>query len=189
MKMRRFAQYLAAFAALIMTGCNSDEMYNSDIYCYFIYDTTIHNNGLLWAVAQPGSYGQFVIVTYGVTPTTGVKYLTITNSAGKSEKVNLTTSRETRINYALGANYGLIIGRQTDGTLVAYDRQCPNCMRESGLYRYAMSFSNNGIWVKCPSCGRNYALNNSGNVADSTGRKLDQYLATYNGSYLMVHNR
>lgn len=171
---------------MLLASCGGDEMYNSDIFCYFAYNTSIHNTGLLWATVQPSNYGQFVFVSAPVTG--GVRYVVAENSSGETDRVAITTASETRLTYSLGANDGLIIGRNTDGLLVAYDRQCPNCSREQSLYRYALSFNTSGQSVHCSTCKRDYDLNNNGS-SNNGGRKLDQYIASYNGSMLIVHNK
>ena len=184
--MRYTKKIFLALAASALAACGGNEMYNSDIFCYFTYNTSIHNTGLLWAALQPGNYGEFVFVSAPVAG--GVRYVVAQNSSGQTDRVAITTATETRLTYSLGANDGLIIGRTTDGQLVAYDRQCPNCSRENNLYRYSLSFKSNGQAVHCATCKRDYNLNNLGN-SNGGGRKLDQYLVSYNGAVLIVHNK
>lgn len=184
--MRKFKSFLAAATLVLLTSCSGDSTFNSDIFCYFAYNTSIHNTGWLWAAVQPASYGQFVFVSAPVKA--GVRYVVAQNSSGSTDEVPITTAAETRLNYSLGANNGLIIGRTTDGQLVAFDRQCPNCSREKNLYRYSLTFNAVGQTVHCSTCKRDYDLNNLG-YSTSGGRKLDQYLVSYNGAMLIVHNK
>lgn len=184
--MRKIRTILAAGVVSLLASCSNDTTFTSDIFCYFAYNTSIHNTGLLWAAVQPANYGQFVFVSAPVTG--GVRYVVAQNSSGTIDQVPITTATETRLNYSLGANNGLIIGRTTDGQLVAYDRQCPNCSRETNHYRYSLTFNSVGQTVHCSTCKRDYELNNLG-YSTSGGRKLDQYLVSYNGAMLIVHNK
>ena len=48
--MRFTKKIFLALAASALAACGGNEMYNSDIFCYFTYNTSIHNTGLLGAV-------------------------------------------------------------------------------------------------------------------------------------------
>ena len=74
----------------------------------------------------------------------------------------------------------------TEVSLVAYDRSCPNCYTEDYITR-AMTFSSYGH-VSCGRCHRTYDLNNGGYVKDSTGIKLFRYRVSYTGTTLSVSN-
>lgn len=185
--MKRISRLFAALClAGALAGCQAEEMYNSDIFCYFVYDTGLHNNGLLWAALQPASYGEFVEVSAPIV--NGVRYVVSKSVSGQTERIPITTEREVRLTYALGAANGLFIGRTTAGMLVAYDMQCPNCSRENNLYRYPLQI-NTAMEAVCGTCKRHYQLNNMGAATTSAPRKLDQYLASYNGQVLLVHNK
>ena len=73
--------------------------------------------------------------------------------------------------------------------LFAFDKQCPNCLKEFNQANYPMDWDNSGMYVKCKKCGRRYNLNNSGFcVDDGKARKLIRYRASYDGNILSVHN-
>ncbi len=192
---------------LALSSCDDDVQneYSSDISCVFNFDITRHAATAIAAAVQPLNYGQFVFVTtelrtVGASPTTTgytVRYVNSERPTGEKEATAITAADELRVNYVLGAMNGLIIGRSSgvDNTLYAYDRQCPNCMNQYGLYRYAMSFANDGHWVHCSNCRRDYDLNNNGYPVSGGGRKLVRYVAALltntntNTQYLSVHNR
>lgn len=191
---------------LLSASCGDDTQneYSSDIRCVFNFDITRHAATRLAAAVQPLNYGQFVIVTTEVrqisSPTTtgySVRYVNSEDANGNKESTAITASDELRASYVLGAMNGLVVGRSSgvDNTLYAYDRQCPNCMSQYGLYRYAMSFANDGQWMHCSNCQRDYDLNNNGYPVSGGGRKLVRYVAALlmngntNTQYLSVHNR
>lgn len=174
---------VAAVAAMLLAACTkADSEYNTDYYTYFVYDTNLHQGDALWTAVQPLSVYQFVIVSKNSR--TNVHLLT---PAGKQTDITVTTETEARPNYSLGAYNGLIIGRDANYQLMAFDRQCPNCLADYGLYKYALSFKDNGMSVYCSHCKRTYSLTNGG-YPDTDGRKLLRYKATYKGNILTVHN-
>ncbi len=97
---------------------------------------------------------------------------------------------ERRSNFILGVNNGIIVGFQTFNTapyggFVAYDAQCPNCVRNTSNYlnpRFPLSMSTSGI-ATCDKCGKKYDLNNGGIIQN--GEKgdvgLEKYLASTTG--------
>lgn len=87
---------------------------------------------------------------------------------------------------------GFIIGRanvpevgQSDLPLMAYDRACPNCYKES--ISKSLDFGSYGR-VVCPRCRRQYDLNNAGYVVEGQGDKLVRYRCNYTGQNLIIGN-
>jgi len=188
---RRLLGMLALLAgACCLPGCEGDSEYTTEYACYFVFDTTIHNTSIINNALNPLSPGIFVMVS--TTLQGSVRYVNAELNDGKtSETVAVTTAKETRLTYKLGAYNGLIIGygTLTGGELYAFDRQCPNCMKAYNLYKYPLSWTNNGAYVSCKTCGRVYDLNNGGYIVEGdAGVKLSRYQASYNGSALVVHN-
>jgi uncharacterized Zn-finger protein len=97
------------------------------------------------------------------------------------------TEEERRANYILGVNNGIIVGYQTfntmpNGGFVAYDAQCPNCVRKENNYvnpKFPLSMSTSGI-ATCGKCGKKYDMNNSGIIQNGEEGDvgLEKYLAS-----------
>ena len=100
------------------------------------------------------------------------------------------TEMERMSNYILGLNNGIIIGFQTmntqpNGGFVAYDAQCPNCVRRENNYlnpKFQLSMSTSGI-ATCGTCGKKYDMNNNGIIQNGEEGDvgLQKYLATTTG--------
>lgn len=172
-----------------LAACDTTQNEYATTYeCRFSYDTMLHNTGVLWAAVQAGNFGQWTLVRTDVRG--GVRYVFAQLAAGgKEEQTAITTERETRQSYILGAYNGLIIGQSmlNGGQLYAYDRQCPNCLTQYGLYKYSLQPVAGGTKVQCPQCHRTYQLDNGG-FPDTDGMKLLRYRAVYNGQVLVVNN-
>ncbi len=101
------------------------------------------------------------------------------------------TEAERRTTYVLGVNNGIIVGFQTFNTqpyggFVAYDAQCPNCVRQSGNYlnpKFPLSMSTSGI-ATCGKCDKKYDLNNGGIIQNGEQGDvgLEKYLASTTGA-------
>lgn len=186
--MRHLLKVIAFVAAAVcMVACGDDVSgeYNTDTRVYFAFNAGLHPGNALWTAIQPGSSLQFAMVSKNSR--TNVH---ITDQNGHQTDVTVTTEIEAGQSYELGVYNGLVIGRDANHELYAFDRQCPNCRRETGLVKYALQWTNNGQALKCTHCGRSYDLSLSGGTPDSTGRKLDRYHASYNESsqILIVSN-
>ena len=102
------------------------------------------------------------------------------------------TEQERLANQVLGLNNGIIVGFQTlnqspNGGFVAYDVQCPNCVRRENNTlnpKFAVALSNTGI-ATCGKCGKKYDLNNGGIVQNGEQGDvgLAKYLATTTGPF------
>ena len=94
------------------------------------------------------------------------------------------TEEERRANFVLGVNNGIIVGYQTfntspNGGFVAYDAQCPNCVRKAGNYvnpKFPLTMSTSGI-ATCGKCGKKYDMNNGGIIQN--GEEGDVGLEKY----------
>jgi len=186
--MKKSTLFCALAGLLLLCSCSDNENeYSLDYRCYFLFDAEVHNVSVIKNALNPLASGIFVYVT--TERRNGVRYVLSELNDGKTKGEDaLTTEKESRITYALGAYNGLIIGYSSLGNgLYAFDHQCPNCMAESNLYRYPLTWTNNGQWVYCKNCKRSYDLNNNG-YPNSDGMKLIRYRAEYNGSILIIHN-
>lgn len=171
----------------LFMACVGEENIYREYECYFLFDTFLHPLPCQFTAAL-GSNGAFMKVETRVEQ--GVRHLkTIRNYDNATEDIRLTTDRETRLNYALGANNCIIVGVSSyDNVLVAYEGQCSNCLKELGGRRYPLAWQNNGTQLHCDKCKRTYDVNN-GVVANGTpGIALYRYKIAFDGGILRVWN-
>jgi hypothetical protein len=135
--------------------------------------------------------GMFCLITESVRG--GVKYLNFKSNYNATSS-QIETEAEKRAEYILGLNNGIIVGFQNavldafgNAVFVAYDMQCPNCVRQSGNTlspTYGVSMSDKGI-ATCGKCGRKYDLNSGGILQNGqegdTG--LEKYAASTSGPF------
>lgn len=195
--MKHVAFSLLLPALLLLAGCNANSEYSSEP-CRFAYDNSIHQNAALASAMVPESRGVFCKITESSWG--GVKYLNFQTNNGQQTDPERETEPEKQANFILGVNNGIIVGFQTMnqqpyGGFVAYDVQCPNCMRRENNHlnpKFAVSMSQNGI-ATCSKCSKKYDMNNGGIVQNGeegdTG--LLKYVASTTGPYgvVSVHSR
>lgn len=185
------AGILLFFAVMLMlSGCAGDRISRS-FACRFYYYMQYHNPSLVRTAALSTSTFVMVSVTRAAN---GAYTVSAVDQSGHSETVRLTNEVETRrysTGIYLGAANGIILGCEGyDNRLVAYDRQCPNCISERGGRSYPLSFTGAMSTVRCGVCGRTYDLY-TGNVTaggKSGDDRLMEYSATINGDMLYVGN-
>ena len=189
--MKKLFSYLLPLTSyLLFLSCEAENEY-STWPCRFAYDNSAHQDATLASAMDVNVPGIFCLITESVRG--GVKYLNFKNSYNATSSL-AETEAEKRAEYILGLNNGIIVGFQNavlddfgNAKFVAYDVQCPNCVRESGNTlspTYGVSMSDKGI-ATCRSCGRKYDLNNGGVLqngqAGDTG--LEKYAASSSGPY------
>ena len=180
---------LPLLTLLLLMACKAENEF-STWPCRFAYDNAIHQEETLATAMEPNSRGVFCQITEHVQG--GVKYLRFSNNQGLSSQL-VETFTEQQANFVLGLNNGIIVGYQTfvnDGFgagFVAYDVQCPNCVRRqnntiSPNYRVVMA--NTGI-AACSKCGLKYDLNNGGIVQNGQqeDKGLEKYAASTTGPF------
>ena len=180
---------LPLLTLLLLMACKAENEF-STWPCRFAYDNAIHQEATLATAMEPNSRGVFCQITEHVQG--GVKYLRFSNNQGLSSQL-VETFTEQQANFVLGLNNGIIVGYQTfvnDGFgagFVAYDVQCPNCVRRqnntiSPNYRVVMA--NTGI-AACSKCGLKYDLNNGGIVQNGQqeDKGLEKYAASTTGPF------
>ena len=175
---------------LLLVSCKAESEF-STWACRFSYDNSVYLDAVLSSAMNSGSRGMFCQISE--TSRAGVLYLTFVSSNGEqSEKRQ--TAMEQQANYIMGLNNGIIVGFQTFVTeiedpiyhgFVAYDVQCPNCVRSANNYvnpAFPVRMASTGI-ATCSKCGRRYDMNNGGIILngekDDTG--LEKYVATTTG--------
>lgn len=177
-------------AAILMAACSADEYeYCADYQCYLVFDTQLHLATPLDNALNPLSPGIFCQVRQ--EPKNGIRNLRLEIYGSEAKYEKITTAEELRRDCRLGASNGIVVGFSSlSQQLYAFDLQCPNCLKDNYPYtKYALSWANNGQWLKCSHCHRSYDLNNNGYVVDGDGGlKLLRYRASYGGKVLSVHN-
>ena len=172
---------------VLLTACTGDEDIYREYECYLLFDTFLHPLPCQLTAAL-SSNGTFVKIETRVEQ--NVRHLNTTrNIDNATEDIRLTTDRESKLNYALGANNCIIVGvSKYDNVLVAYEGQCSNCLKELGGRKYPLTWQNNGDHLYCDKCKRTYDVNN-GVVANGTaGIGLYRYKAALDGGILRVWN-
>lgn len=179
-----------AVSLLLLFGCETENEY-STWPCRFAYDNSVHQDATLATAMDVNVPGIFCQITESVRG--GVKYLNFKNNHNATTSL-AETEEEKRAEYILGLNNGIIVGFQNailddfgNARFVAYDVQCPNCVRQYNNTlspNYGVSMSDNGI-ATCGKCGRRYDLNNGGILQNGqqgdTG--LEKYAASTAGPF------
>lgn len=152
-------------------------------YCRFMFDSTLHPLPCQLTAAL-SSNGTFMKIETSVEQ--GVRHLKTTRNYDNTiEDIRLSTSRENQYYYALGANNCIIVGVSSyDNTLVAYEGQCPNCLKDSDDHRHPLTWINNGTQLYCNECKRTYDVNNGIVVNGTPGIALYRYKAALDGGIL-----
>lgn len=174
--------HLSFLICSLLASCSADNEY-STWSCRFDYNNLVHQDQTLATAMNIDSRGIFCKIWES-----GTNYAFQNNQNLSSQKPK--AEEEKRANFILGLNNGIIVGFQTfnttpNGGFVAYDAQCPNCVRRENNYlnpKFPLSMSNSGI-ATCGKCGKKYDLNNSGIVqnGEEGDKGLEKYLASTTG--------
>lgn len=172
---------------LFLLACEGESNISRDYRCLFVFDTSLHPIPchLTGILSNPGHFCK--IETSMVN---GVRhYKTTRNYDGATEDIIIRTEKERQVSIVLGANNCIIIGTVSyDNRLVAYDGQCPNCLKDySGSY-YPLNWQKNGIQLHCAKCNRSYDVNNGVVASGEGGRQLLTYYASFDGTVLRAWN-
>ena len=177
----------------LLSGCSGAEAEYSTWPCRFAFDRL---NPTLATSLNAGSRGVFCLITEQVQK--GRKYLLFQNNIGLTSEPEPETAEEVQAKFILGLNNGIIVGFQTlitepYGGFVAYDVQCPNCVRNENNTinpNYRVTMDTKGI-ATCPKCKKTYDMNNGGIITNGgegdTG--LEKYVAITNGMHVSVFRR
>ncbi len=182
---------VALLVLVALCSCGAEDTISHRFVCQFVFLTQNHPGNSL-EVALTG-YGTYTYVTASYEK--GIWHILSTPNDGRGniEDIAITSSLEKQYaSYAnLGANNGIFIGRTNFNGLVAYDRQCPNCISQYGGTYYPLYWDDtNRQQVVCSKCNRTYALETGGVVNGPSGERLMQYPITYTayaqGSGMMI---
>lgn len=180
---RKFSFFFLFFFSLLFVSCGGEEQISHDYLCRFTLDKQLHLTSKI--ITAVNSQGYFVWIE--MSRQGQVMHVKVHPADGSGdEDIALTTAEENYISYELGAYNGIILGcRRFDGP-VAYDRQCPNCLQNTGLFVAPLTWSSKFMEVKCTRCGRTYSLDTGDCLQE--GKRLMQY-AVFNGANrVMVTN-
>ena len=172
----------------LFTSCKADDEYSIHA-CRFSYNNMIHNDATLASALDFNSRGIFCLISEKTRA--GARYLVFESNVGMQSQ-QIETAEEVEAKFILGLNNGIIVGFQTYNTqpyggFVAYDVQCPNCVRRENNTlnpKFPVTMSTSGI-ATCGKCKKQYDLNNGGIIQngekDDVG--LQRYLATTTGPF------
>ena len=179
---------LAIFSVILLCACTTEQQYSTQYPCNFVFITQIYPTSKLTAAVK--NVGAFVIVSPKVR--NGAYSLMITpNDGTDEEECNIIGGalevEELNQRYTnMGARNQLVIGKDTYGTLRAFDSQCPNCIIKYGKERYPMKFTDNGLFLFCPNCERVYDINTVNGPVVENGQQGDRSLIEYRISFPAV---
>lgn len=167
--------------SLLLCACGADDLYHSDYACRFVFNTQYHpGTSIETALNSPGVYTMLSASKVG-----GVWhiYSTLNDGQDKTDDIQLNTAKENYADYSdLGAANGIIIGHTNFSGLVAWDRQCSNCLRAYGGLRYPLSWAGtNRQSVACANCSREYSLETGAITKGEAGISLFRYRISYAG--------
>lgn len=181
---------LMAIALVMTTACDKAEFDFANEHAYFVFDNSIHQDATLQSALNPVSPGVFCRI-YEQTEGSTLFFYFESNQGGTPtrQKANADDLRRTRV-IGVYNKTGIIVGysnQAIEPTLYAFDSQCPNCYRETGMAQYKLYIQSSGI-AYCPKCKRQYDLNNNG--ITNEGKKLMKYKVNCTGplGVLSVNN-
>ena len=168
-------------------SCETESNISREYACYFVFDTSQHPMPcqLTGILGNPGHFCKVESSMLG-----GVRHLKTTrNFDNATEDILLRTEKERQTTLALGANNCIIIGTSSyENRLVAYDGQCPNCLKEKSGTNYPLTWQQNGLQLHCAKCGRSYDVNNGVVASGDGGKQLLTYNAAFDGILLRAWN-
>ena len=170
----------------LLNSCDAENSISTAYPCRFVFNANLHpGTSIETALNGAGTYT--IITTKSVNGIWHI-YSTLNDGRNKTEDIAITTATEKYINYSsLGANNGIIIGSNgfgsfDDSAYSAWDRQCPNCIKQYGGTNYPLNWNTEFRQnVDCAKCKRTYSLNTGAVV--SGGQKGDKPLMGYRVVY------
>ena len=173
----------------MLSSCDAENTISTEYPCHFIFYTQYHvGSSIETALLNQGSYS---MVSAGKVNNAWRIYSTLNDGKNKTETIALTTAKENYASYsAIGAGNdtkdatknGFILGCTNFQGRVAWDRQCPNCIRQYGGRNYPLEWTDNRQSVSCNKCKRTYALE-TGAITSGGLSKEDKPLMRYRVSY------
>lgn len=171
-------------AAMTLGGCAESEY--SGYACHLVINNQTMQNMTLGSAMNSLSPGVFCRISRDGT--TRFKFET---NQGDSPTYSTMTAIDQKAQWTIGIYNAVIVGFARDtGVFYAYDNQCRNCYEGSGMPRYALRITPDGL-ATCQSCHRQYDMNNRGMLAKGDkGKGMIVYRASTTGPFgvLSVNN-
>ena len=171
------------FVVFILAACEAENRISTRFPCNFYFNPKLHpGTSIETALNNLGNYTFISVKNNGIWHI----YSTLNDGRNITEDIKITTDRtegwDNRIKtHALGANNGIIIGRSNFQGLVAWDRQCPNCITQYGGVNYPLELNGIRQSVMCKKCKRTYSLETGAITEGIKGAPLMGYGISYNG--------
>ena len=171
------------FVVFILAACEAENRISTRFPCNFYFNPKLHpGTSIETALNNLGNYTFISVKNNGIWHI----YSTLNDGRNITEDIKITTDRtegwDNRIKtHALGANNGIIIGRSNFQGLVAWDRQCPNCITQYGGVNYPLELNGIRQSVMCKKCKRTYSLETGTITEGAKGDPLMGYGISYNG--------
>lgn len=161
--------------------------------CYFAFQNATFLDKTLASAMDAQSRGVFCQISESVSGS--VTFLDFKNNMGMSSQKK-EPALEQGTAYIFGINNGIIVGYQAlsdspNGGFVAYDLQCPNCVRKHNSDtnpNYRLTMASSGI-ATCPVCNKQYDMNNRGVIQNGEQGDINliQYVATTTGPFGYIY--
>ena len=171
------------FIVFILAACEAENRISTRFPCNFYFNPKLHpGTSIETALNNLGNYTFISVKNNGIWHI----YSTLNDGRNITEDIKITTDRtegwDNRIKtHALGANNGIIIGRSNFQGIVAWDRQCPNCITQYGGVNYPLELNGIRQSVMCKKCKRTYSLDTGAITEGAKGDPLMGYGISYNG--------
>ena len=182
-ELRKLGFCLLMLVVLVLTGCGGEEQISRDYLCRFAFNTLFHpTSKIVTAVTAPGYF-----VWIEMERKNGIWHVKV-HPADQSgdEDIALTTDEENYVTYELGAYNGIILGSTNFNGPIAFDRQCPNCLQNTGMFNSPLTWSKKTMEVECDRCDHSYSLETGANLQG--GPRLMQYAVSVNANNITVMN-
>lgn len=173
------------FCLTVLAGCDAEDLISTRFPCSFYFNPKLHPGTSIETALALYNLGNYTFIS---VKNDGIWHIYSTLNDGRNftEDIKITTDRtegwDNRIKtHALGANNGIIIGRSNFQGLVAWDRQCPNCITQYGGTNYPLELNGIRQSVMCKKCKRTYSLDTGAITEGAEGEALMRYGISYDG--------
>lgn len=178
------AALLCGCSALMLGACADSEY--SRYACHLVINNQTMQNMTLGSAMNSMSTGVFCRISREGT----TRFKFETNQGGDPTYSTL-TAIDQKAQWTIGIYNAVIVGFGSGtGRFYAYDSQCRNCYEGSGMPRYTLEITPDGL-ATCRSCHRQYDMNNGGVLAKGDrGKGMIVYRASTTGplGVLSVNN-